>query len=342
MIEQFSAVSSIPLGFFAFIGKSAFRIRVTVSIPSLQRICPIGLRPCNLSNIAVQGEMLEQVACISCGFDFLESAQLCPHCARPSLFPNVSAANKPMEVESLMVRYEQAKAYAESRGAEDARRRFQDAASKSNAIISRSLNELQRLVSGDNQVYATYYELTNSGVQLPTGGRWDLIRTLVDEMLFGTYKDKIRFAALSLNKTGLTTYGECSLVLKDTMIAHRASVFEENSCVWLHKQDIKLSTANSLPKGFRASWNNRGLLSVAKLGNKLIANMSDAAFESLLLEQGTNTGNDNFIEVHIYGPLTVRSLAFVRISKQSKRSKDIICRSILEKLGQYNVPVEII
>jgi len=54
-------------------------------------------------------------ACTYCKLDFPLDREHCPHCARPSLFPNVTLANRPQELQKLEDRYLAALQDADSR-----------------------------------------------------------------------------------------------------------------------------------------------------------------------------------------------------------------------------------
>lgn len=176
-------------------------------------------------------------ACDYCGHDYHFSKHLCPHCARPANYPNVFAAEDPDEVTALRHRYQAAKLAAQSRGTETLRavENFEAELSDARAVIARPAGEFQRLSTSDREGYATYYDLTEAEVRFPSGDKWDTLRPLADEALFPEFRKEIRFAALTLDGAGLPRFGECFLVLRTEMIAHRASVFEENSVLFFSK-----------------------------------------------------------------------------------------------------------
>src|SRR5687768_6291549 len=95
----------------------------------------------------------------------------CPHCGRPSLFPNVRAADDPTERSELDNSYASARANATARGSDTAVRDLEQAASRSSAVISRSFDVAMTLVQDDRNLYATYYQLLS--VRLPEGFEWD-------------------------------------------------------------------------------------------------------------------------------------------------------------------------
>jgi hypothetical protein len=125
------------------------------------------------------------------------------------------------------------------------------------------------------------------------------------------------------------------------MIAHRASVFEENSVTWMAKHRINLSDVENLPKGYRAPWNDRAKLAVAKLANKIQPNVPPDSFASLLLQQGTTVENDQFIEVHIWGPMTIRTFKHVIIKRPQRPANRVILKALQEKLQKAGVTLEV-
>ena len=215
-------------------------------------------------------------------------------------------------------------------------RDFESAAGSSHAVLARSLTEVERLASSDRQLYATYYQLLDAEVKLPAGDMWDPLRRLADEALFPGYKEKIRFAALSLDGVGLPGYGECSLVLREEMIAHRASILEGNSALLMKKWDY------TVPAGSRAVWEERARLCVAKLGNRLRPETTKADFASLLLRPGSRPENDEFVEVHIWGPMSSWTFARVAFSPPAgaRRPAKTRVKALRVKLAKAGIDME--
>lgn len=176
--------------------------------------------------------------CPSCQNAFAMSLEHCPHCGRPSRFPNVAMADEPDERRALQQRYDQALRDASARGVEGIVRGFEAAS-----------------------------------------------------------------AALSLDGNVLKSYGDCSWVLREDMIAHRASLFEENSVLFMEHHDVAIAEAHKLPRGHRAVWAERSKLCVAKLAAKIGHETTDAEFPKLLLRDGRTPEGDEFVEVHVGGPM---------------------------------------
>ena len=165
------------------------------------------------------------IPCPECTYTIPQPSERCPHCGRPGIFWNVIAAEDPSERTALDARYGAAIADASSRNVAHIVQDFEVAAGKSSAVIARSESEVLRLATSTRQLYATYYQQIEAGLRLPDGSKWDLVRELTDTLLFPQYKKDIRYGALSVNNIGVKNYGDCSIVLKEEMISHRASVF---------------------------------------------------------------------------------------------------------------------
>ncbi len=188
-------------------------------------------------------------------------------------------------------------------------------------------------------MYATYYQLTQ--LRIPAGDNWDVLRSLADTALFGDrVKSEIRFAALTLDGEGLTNYGNCSVVMKEEMIAHRASVFDENSVMFMKKHDIKIWDAPELPRGYRAAWNDRHRISAAKLANRLKSDTTAAEFPKVLLKPGA-PATDEFVEVHIFGSLTLRMFARVIVRLKGRQPKKSVRQAVEVELGRADIAFEV-
>jgi len=196
-----------------------------------------------------------------------------------------------------------------------------------------------RLASSTRQLYGTYYQLIEAGLRLPDGDEWDVLRELADTVLFPKYKQEMRFGALSLDGRGLPNYGECSIVLREEMIADRTSVFEENSALFVERHNIKISRKPNLPKGYRATWPDRAKLGVAKLYGRIDSTTTPDKYSRILLRAGATSERDDFIEVHIFGPMTVLTMEQVIVIAPQASKRTTITRAIKSILAKHNVQV---
>jgi len=279
--------------------------------------------------------------CNHCGNEIPPHIERCPHCALPGLFPNVRAAERPEEKKALTDRYQESIEKAISRGCQDVVKDFEAAISSSQAVITRSITETSRLISSDKQLNATYYELLEAGVRLPSGNEWDAIREVVDSALFPYYKKYISFGALSLEGIGFSNYGECSLILDEHMIAHRATVFEENSIIFMKKHNISMSKANELPPGYRALWAERNKLCIAKLADNLSPTTGKETYPEILMKEGKTSTADSFVEVHIWGPMTKHTLKQLLINNPKRKTSRVILKAMSEELKKININTKV-
>lgn len=284
--------------------------------------------------------MAEDFSCPNCDGNIPPHLERCPHCGRSIPFPNVRAAEHSLEKDALRHRYDTAKKEMVALGRENTLRSFEHAIAGSTAVLARSVNELHRLVTSDHEVYSTYYKLVDSGIRLPKGDKWDVLRAVTDSALFPNYKEHIRFAALSLTDDGLLSFGECFITLRTDMIAHRATVFEENSILFMKHNNIQVSTADSLPRGFRATWEDRASLCVAKLYRRLL-DAYENEYAQILLEQGATAEEDQFVEVHIWGPMTIRTIGKVTLKEGLRDEPNTapLLEFVTDKLSEYRVEV---
>lgn len=271
------------------------------------------------------------IPCPDCTNEIPQPAERCPHCGRPGYFWNVISANDVDERAALERRYQAAKADAVSRGADGCLQDFENAVAGSKTVIVRPYHDVLRLATSTRQVYGTYYQQIEADVRLPDGDKWDTLREIADTVLFPKYKKDIRFGALSLDGIGVLNYGTCSITLRDEMISHRASVFEENSAVFVERRGTKI------PRGYRATWNDRTKLCVAKLSGNIDSTTGSDKYFRILLRQGTGSEDNEFVEVHIWGPMTVLTMEQVIVTPPKRNQRATIVKAIKFKLAKHGV-----
>ncbi len=277
-----------------------------------------------------------------CGHDVPDRATGCPHCGRPGLFPNVRAASRPDEIAALDQRYADARRDVNARGCSTVADAFMQQVEGSKAVIARPLGEVERLARNDHEVYSTYYKQIEAEIRLPDSLPWDPMRRIAEEAPFPGYKDDIRFASLTLDDRGLASYGDCFFTLRPSMMAHRTSVFEENNVLFMKSRDLPLSKLVDLPRGHRATWVDRAKFCLAKLGHSLQPSTPVTDFPALLQHAGKTTSDDDFVEVHVWGPITIHAIEKVLLTRPEKgRAAQAKRRAWGEKLQkQYGVTLE--
>ncbi len=259
--------------------------------------------------------------CQECKCPVPRSATVCPHCGRPSRYPNVLDASQAEEVDALLQRYTDASTSA-SALTNFERQELEDQLRRTHVVISRPRGIVEQIATRDNVVYTTFYKLLDSGMQLPQDDEWDRARMAADVLLFCHFHREIRFGALSVDGTGLPNYGEFFLELRDDFIAHRTSVLEENVVTLLDRLDVKpFRKGVQVPPGHRAPWNERHQVGVSKLAGRLRPGMSTADIAQLVIKPGTDSATDEFIEAHVFGSITRRTLAQVTLADNGKREE---------------------
>jgi len=253
----------------------------------------------------------------------------------------VNVANGQSERDALEIRYQAALTDAKSRGVTVTIDLFEQALAGSEAVICRYFGEVFRLSYSDDEICATFYQRVESGMRIPGGDKWDRLRAIADTNLFGERnKREVRFAALTLDGFGLENYGDCSLLLKTPMIAHRASVFVENSVIFMRYHNVQAGNDYTVPLGYKAPWLSRGSLAVAKLASKITATTTANEFRALLLKSGADTEKDHFVEVHVWGPITIRSFQKISVRRWVTEPSITQVKCLEEKLAQFNIALQ--
>lgn len=278
--------------------------------------------------------------CKSCGRSVPDFARDCPFCQNDVGFPNVRAAMNSKEVAALEQRVNDAFISARARHCEPILVDFGRAVLSSQAVIARSLSTIQSLMSSDEALYVNFYQQVGSGSRLPADSNWDRGRLAVDGTLFPHYHDKVVFGALSLDGQGPHNYGPYCLVLREDMIKNRTSVFEENSFTFCQTKH-KIVVGDPIPPGYRAIWEGGDQIAMAKLHGSLDTETRTESYPGILLSQTKGKTPEDFVEVHIYGP--IHRAAVERITGPPPKSKadKAILRSIKRKAAEVGAVVEI-
>jgi hypothetical protein len=280
-------------------------------------------------------DSVEHLECDHCRYTYpLIQNRWCPHCAEPSLHPNVAVARK--EAAILDGRYRD----VIGKLADPVRAiaaKFSGLPTV--AVINRTIEQSIELALNDHRLLPTYYQMLRGEFRVPTGDRWDRLRFATDSALFPGFHEDVRFAALSMNCDGLWNYGEVVWILKEHMIERRASVFEENSVLWMKHHNIRVDDAASLPEGYRATWADRGRLCVIKLGHYLDESTTDQGLSELLLSHGATSDEDRFVEVHIHGPISIRTVNAMVVSSRASAASPEQLSTLRRLAATFDVTV---
>jgi hypothetical protein len=276
--------------------------------------------------------------CPNCNTKVLASVERCHVCGTDVGFPNVRAAESHTETAALASRVESARVSAGARGCLDVLEEFGRAVMRSQAVLARSLGDLDALIKKDNALYQNFHSQVRSGSRIPEDNSWDNGRVSAENAVLPNYFDKINFVALSLDGLGVLWWGEYSILLKEHHIAARTSVFEENPFVFCERH--RIVAGRTVPAGYRATWPCRQELAMAKLVGKIEKGTEDK-FPPILLSQGASRDTADFIECHIFGPLHQASIERVIGPRpQGGDPELIIWKSVMAKLQKLGAIVQ--
>ena len=242
--------------------------------------------------------------------------------------PNQRELGGEYEVKALKKRRDQALSDVKKSGDLDTVKAFENAIkTDSKAVINISLKLLDDLLSKDDKLMNSYVMQVDGQMRKTAEQLNDLARRGTEGTLFGSYGPLIRYAVLSLDHKGLTSYGSCSITLADITLTNSATVMEENSYPFVRRH--KIFPGDPIPPGYRATWADRHLLATAKLATKLSKaeyQSNPFNFGSVLLHCDGDRRTDDFMEVHIYGALDNSSFAFIALTKAKKKEKGMMKR----------------
>lgn len=262
---------------------------------------------------------MTDISCDHCQHEIPLDWRHCPHCCFGLQCPNVRRAREAEEKAALTARYEAAIQDANTQGCSTVVHEFEQVAVSAKIVMGTTMSKLLPIVNRSRDLFATYYDLMDLKFYSTANGQidWNKRRPQAEIELLGTHKhiDKLHYACLSADGQSLPHYGECTVRLSERMVAHRVSLYTENTAVAYHRN-------HGFPIGNRAEWSDRGLLCVAKLAGKLNSSTKSAEFPEILMQAGPTGVEDEFVEVQILGEMTFRTFESleIRTNNSQKRS----------------------
>lgn len=282
-----------------------------------------------------------EARCSNCGGEVPLNATQCPDCGEFVGFPNVRYASASGEITALDSRAARAYRELEASGQAELGRKFETTVtSGSKAALCRTLHAMLLMTASEEDFCVPYYTLVEVGMRKARGDALSRLRPIVDEAYFPGYYRNIRFAALTIDDRGLRSYGPCTLILRSDLIAKRSSVFDGNTLIRLLREDPPLSKLTALPPGHRAPWPQRGKLALSAFGGELTSGSTPESFPHMLLKASTDTADDEFIEVHIWGSITPRAVESVELPSSGTRADQLMVRAIRERLADLGIDVK--
>ena len=264
-----------------------------------------------------------EIACPNCNTANVFNNLSCKYCGAPLGAPNVNAARTSDESTALEARYQQGLKLNNSKKLRD----FENTVATDSVVLKNvELDMLRNWVMDPHPCYP-YQEAVKRGIAVAKQPENDITRAMVDAALFGSYGYNINFAALAINHIGLVSYGAFSIKLARARIENMASLLEENSYDFVEKASNTVMNPQ-LPKGFISDWQNKHKLVVAKLHPEVTDVTLSENFARILLHSNSNRWEDRFVEVHIWGALTVdaiesvKQIARLRTSTRGRRKME--------------------
>jgi hypothetical protein len=221
----------------------------------------------------------------------------CSRCSNFLGFPNRRAAEG--ERVELSRRYDAARAEAVTRGLSSLVETLEAVAHHSLPVISMGFEVCDDILRPDK--YRNYHQRVDSGERNPAAAENHADREIVGARLFPNYHHHIQYAALSPDGSGLPTYGAVAVRWRvtSTYLGRRASLLEDNSYTFFEHNHLGELGA-TIPSGYRAVWEDRVQLVVAKVAERLTIAMEESSLSRLLLRPTADKKNDEFVEVAIY------------------------------------------
>ena len=92
---------------------------------------------------------------------------------------------------------------------------------------------------------------------------------------------------------------------------------------------------SAVPPGYRAVWDSRERLAAAKIAPRILSSTKKEEFPALLLD------GDDFIEVHIFGPIHRRAIEKLTGKRPRQRTDRVLLKSIKRKVEEVGAEVEV-
>jgi hypothetical protein len=197
------------------------------------------------------------------------------------------------------------------------------------------LLKLHREIAAGTDIIETYYQLEELRLRATAHPDldWDKLRPQAEIELLGSHQniERLHYACLSLDWESLVSYGDCLVRLDESKISHRASCFQGNTAVLFF-------LAGSFAGFLRSTWEDRGKIAVTIAADRLPGGVPDTEFAKILVAPGKDPVDDEFIEVHVFGSMTVRTFAAVKfLASCGGRRESVYRDAIIEKLDQADI-----
>ena len=250
--------------------------------------------------------------CPHCG-EVVEYWQVNCRCGEFVGFPNYRAATA--EYDELEKRARAAHDDATTRGLATLLVKLEALATSSQPVIAMGFAACDDILRSGK--YRNYDQRVESGERDPAKAPDHADRQMVGARLFPQYGKHIHYAALSPDGRGLTRYGTVAVRWKvtDFYLGRRVSLLEENSFTFYDHHGLGARGA-VIPPGYRATWEERGKLVIAKLAARLTAATSEGSLAGLLLQAGGTRIDHDYVEIAIFADTGLDTVDVDLVSRQ--------------------------
>lgn len=277
-----------------------------------------------------------EIPCENCAHLNDINDNVCSSCGRDIDGPvNIRRAKIKPETESLEKRYVDAKNFARINSLElELTFLEREVITNGKAVINTNanINFLWEWLVKQSVAYNSYKRQIVDNSRKKAKYQDDLKRSITDSILFGSEIDVI-YSALSIDETGLASYGDITIILKTTSIERRTSSLETNSYLFLEWARSRGWTDDKpLPPGYMSVWHNSFKLAAAKLAKSLKSGISIPEIARLILTSTKDRNTDGFIELYIYGKIVATVIEKIKIPAGLKTSLNAWSRLRLNDL----------
>lgn len=254
--------------------------------------------------------------CGKCGSEISDIEEKCSTCGGHAGPPNVRAAERNEERAALEDRYGKAIENAKANGSHPSLEKFDENMRRTSVVINVDLDFLRHFITNDKAMYSNYNLAVKGEVRKSAAGKDDRHRRTIEAAMFGGFAEEIRYAALSLDGSGLKSWGPYSIKLREVAVSDRSTMLEDNSYSFIPKHGIQ--PGEDIPPGYVATWRERHKLAVAKLAGQISSGTSEAEYPKILMSNTGDRATDDYVEVHIYGGFDNKAVESVKGSSSVK------------------------
>jgi len=246
--------------------------------------------------------------CSRCGSSIDASADRCKSCGQGLASPNVRAADR--QRSALYDRYDVVSAGLIASGYRDRLEALRALVRKSAVVMTMSVSRAMGLFRSKDDD-RSYLALSSPG----DTGSWALassVQAIAEHVLFPGYGREIAYATLSPTGDGIWRFGPVAVQLNERFITHRSSILDSAAPHLVNKMALA-DVWSAQASVFTSTFEDRDKLAVIKVGDRISSAKTADELSLLLLRQGDRPLRDDFMEVAIYGPITLEAVQAIRI-----------------------------